>query len=67
METTITHYRCGDCGSEQLVQPSNPHPDDIITCVSCGATWTVREVQQASLEATTLAAIDKLDDVIGKD
>jgi DNA-directed RNA polymerase subunit RPC12/RpoP len=67
MEATITHYRCGDCGSEQLIQPQDPHPDDIITCAHCGATWTVREVQEASLEAGTLAAIDKIDETFGKE
>lgn len=67
METTITHFRCGDCGSEQLIQPQNPHPDDIIACAHCGATWTVRELQAASLEAGALAAIDKIGHALGKD
>lgn len=52
-------FKCAHCGSEQFDIPSNPKPDDVITCGGCGRTGKYSEVQKSARDKALKAAEDQ--------
>ncbi len=42
-------FKCNSCGSTTFIHPSDPKPDDVITCNGCGATGRYGDVQAAAI------------------
>jgi RNase P subunit RPR2 len=43
-------FKCRACGSAKFALPSNPRPDDVVTCSGCGATARYGDVQAATVK-----------------
>lgn len=41
--------KCAKCGSMEFRVPTNPRPDDVISCVGCGAAGKYRDLQADAL------------------
>ena len=42
----LINLACSACGNEKFHQPTNPKPNDQITCAGCGAHSTYGELQR---------------------
>lgn len=51
-------FKCANCGSKEFEIPSDPQPDDVITCVGCGAKGTYASIRDM--------AVSQAKDEIGK-
>jgi RNase P subunit RPR2 len=59
-------FTCKKCGSKLLEVPSNPKPNDMVTCAGCGTRSRYAEVQAASIKAGKEAMAKALRDAFGK-
>lgn len=46
MRTEILPLACPQCGGEKFSTPENPRPEDNITCVACGSSATLAEIEE---------------------
>lgn len=57
-------FSCLACGSKDFKFPSDPKPDDLVTCAGCGATSRYEDVQKTALEQGQKAVVDMVRDAI---
>ena len=48
------------CGSTQFRQPKNPQPDDVITCLGCGASARCDDIVRKVGEEARKLFVDEL-------
>ncbi|WP_454056059.1 ECs_2282 family putative zinc-binding protein [Cupriavidus sp. Marseille-Q8015] len=41
---------CPQCGGEDFKRPSDPQPDDQVTCIGCGRAWLFDDFQRMGRE-----------------
>lgn len=62
--TFTVELRCLHCGSQQLIEPSDPKPDATVTCGGCGRVNTLQALHEQIVKAGEKLIADELRDVL---
>lgn len=65
MSDQIT-FKCSKCGSDEFEIPTNPKPNDMITCAGCGCTGKYGEVRKEAIKQSKEAVEKMLRDTLKK-
>ncbi|MFZ4876820.1 ECs_2282 family putative zinc-binding protein [Janthinobacterium sp. Mn2066] len=49
MESNLT-FTCASCGSGKFEIPSDPRPDDMVTCTGCGGAARYSDLQASAVK-----------------
>ena len=55
-------FKCSKCGSSKFDIPTNPKPNDVITCAGCGATGRYDDIKTKATELAKAEVERKLRD-----
>ncbi len=66
MTTDSIKIQCSRCGSKLFEHPSDPKPDDMITCSGCGDSARYDAVREAAIEKGKEAITEALRDSLRK-
>ncbi|WP_321419331.1 hypothetical protein [uncultured Desulfobacter sp.] len=61
MSENAVEITCANCGGKDFEYPSDPQPDDVVTCTGCGASATYKEI----IDAAEAQIVDQLKKDIG--
>ena len=57
-------FCCAECGSKDISFPDNPQPDDMVTCLGCGASNRYDEIQKIAAKLGQDAVTDIVRDAL---
>lgn len=63
MSSIPIELKCAACGSKSFELPSDPQPDDFVSCAGCGAKARYEDLRIAAIEQAQKLAGEMLKDV----